>query len=131
MRELSNTLTTEEINLIASKDDFHIAPYRANGETFGTLTWIWSVTVSNKLYVRAYNGTNSRWYQAAMEQKAGKITGAGLEKKVKFKPIQEEELNKKIDKASKEKYSNSSYLGSMISDRAKAATVEVLGSSIE
>jgi len=127
MSELSNTLITEEINLIASKDDFHIAPYRADGETFGTLTWIWSVSVDDRLFVRAYNGTSSRWYQSAMEQKAGKITGADLEKKVSFDLVRDQKLNEKIDVAYKQKYSSSSYLGSMISDRAKAATVEVLG----
>lgn len=126
MNSISDSLTKEEIAEIAQKDDFHIAPFRADGETYGTLTWIWSVAVDGKLYVRAYNGTNSRWYKSAMSQKAGKITGAGLEKKVQFEAVKDEALNEKIDEAYRQKYSDSSYLGSMISARAKAATVEVL-----
>ena len=122
---LSRTLSKEEIRQIAAKDDFHIAPFREDGKTFGTLTWIWSVAVDSRLYVRAYNGTSSRWYQAAMSQKSGKITAAGLEKKVRFEPVSGE-LNDKIDHAYREKYGGSPYLASMISDRAKAATVEVL-----
>ncbi|WP_421879102.1 DUF2255 family protein [Marinoscillum sp.] len=124
MAELSNTLSREEIEEIASKDDFHIAPYRADGETFGTPTWIWSVTVDGRLFVRAYNGVNSRWYQSAMQQKAGKIEAAGMVKKVSFAPI-EGAINEQIDQAYKDKYSSSPYMNAMISDRAKAATVEV------
>lgn len=119
------SLTTEEIQLIAAENDFHIAPFRADGKTYGTLTWIWSVEVDGELFVRAYNGTNSRWYQSALSQKAGKIKAAGIEKDVEFEPIKGKEINAKIDEAYKEKYSSSSYLGSMISDRAKAATVQV------
>lgn len=116
----------EEKEQVAAKDDFHIAPFRADGETYGTLTWIWSVSVEGRLFVRAYNGTNGRWYQSAISQKAGKISGAGQEFEVEFQPISDEVLNGKIDEAYKQKYSSSPYLNSMISDRAKAATVEVL-----
>ena len=124
MAELSTTLSIEEIKEIGAKDDFHIAPYRADGETFGTSTWIWSVEVDGRLFVRAYNGVNSRWYQSAKEQKAGKIEAAGMVKKVTFKPI-EGDINDAIDQAYRNKYSNSPYLSSMISSKAKEATVEV------
>jgi hypothetical protein len=67
-----------------SKDDLHIAPFREDGVTCGTLTWIWSVVVGDMLYVRAYNGQNSRWYQAAVRQKAGRINAAGMRKEVTF-----------------------------------------------
>ncbi len=67
-------LSKEDIALISQKDDFKIAPYRADGKTFGTLTWIWSVSVDDRLFVRAYNGTKGKWYQSAISQKAGKIT---------------------------------------------------------
>ena len=119
------SLITEEIKTIAAENDFHIAPFRADGKTYGTLTWIWSVEVEGELFVRAYNGTNSRWYQSGLSQKAGKIKAAGIEKDVEFEPIKGEEINDKIDEAYRAKYSSSPYLGSMISDRAKAATVQV------
>nr|WP_319511131.1 DUF2255 family protein [uncultured Draconibacterium sp.] len=121
----TETLTTEDIAQIAQKDDFHIAPLREDGVTYGTPTWIWSVAVDDKLYVRAYNGIRSRWYQSAVKQKAGKIEAAGLVKKVQFETVSETELNDKIDDAYREKYSDSAYLNSMISERAKAATVRV------
>ncbi len=54
----------EELQKIAKADDLHIAPFRDDGKTYGTPTWIWSVSVGDALYVRAYNGTESRWYHA-------------------------------------------------------------------
>jgi hypothetical protein len=44
--------------------------------TYGTPTSIWSVAVDGALYVRAYTGRKSRWYQAAARQKAGRIIAA-------------------------------------------------------
>lgn len=120
----TEALTQEEIIQIAQKDDFHIAPFREDGVTYGTPTWIWSVMVDNNLYVRAYYGTKSRWYQAAMKQKAGKIEAAGMVKKVQFETVTGN-INEQIDDAYRKKYSDSSYLQSMISERAKAATVHV------
>ena len=53
----------DELGRIAAADDLHIAPFRDDGKTCGTLTWIWSVAVDDGLYVRAYNGQKSRWYR--------------------------------------------------------------------
>jgi len=68
----------EELRKIAGSDDLHISPFREDGVTYGTPTWIWSVVMDNNLYVRAYNGTNSSWCQAATKQKAGRIVAGGL-----------------------------------------------------
>ena len=61
----------EELQKIAQADDLKLSPLRDDGATYGTPTWIWSVAVDDDLYVRAYNGRDSRWYQAAIRQKAG------------------------------------------------------------
>ena len=47
----------EQLERIGSTDDFHISPYRDDGTTPGTPTWIWSVVFDRDVYVRAYNGT--------------------------------------------------------------------------
>lgn len=125
MSTQAETLTPEEIERIAETDDFHIAPLREDGVTYGTPTWIWSVMVDHKLYVRAYNGTRSGWYRAAMQQKAGKIVAASMERKVWFESVTGS-INDQIDLAYRGKYGDSPYLQSMISNRAKAATVRVL-----
>lgn len=116
---------TETIEKIAASDDFHIAPYRADGKTPGTLTWIWSVVVDDRLFVRAWNGTRGKWYQAAIAQRAGKITAAGQEHDVEFTPIDDADLGKKIDAAYNAKYAGSPYLPPMVAVGPKAATVEV------
>ena len=61
----------DELRKIAETDDLHISPFREDGKTYGTPTWIWSVVVDDGLYVSGYNGQKSRWYQAAVRQKAG------------------------------------------------------------
>ena len=81
--------------------------------------------VDDGLYVRAYNGKSSRWYQAALRQKAGRISAAGLTKEVIFEPVAGP-INDRIDEAYRVTYSDSPYLGPMIGARARAATVKVL-----
>lgn len=114
----------DELSRIAATDDLHIAPLRDDGRTFGTLTWIWSVVVDGGLYVRAYNGTSSRWYGAAIRQRAGRITAAGLTRDVTFEPV-EGEVNDRVDAAYREKYTASAYLAPMIGPRARAATIRI------
>jgi len=119
---MTNAWPAAEIEAIGSTDDLHVAPFRADGKTYGTLTWIWSVVVDGELYVRAYYGTASRWHKAAMQQGAGRITAAGLTKEVTFTPVQGT-INDRIDAAYRAKYSGSPYLNAMISDRARKATM--------
>lgn len=124
------TWLQDELRRIAGTDDLHIAPLREDGVTYGTPTWIWSVVVDGVLYVRAYNGRNSRWYQAAMRQGAGRITAAGITREVAFEPA-EGAVNDRIDDAYRAKYHASPYLGPMISARARSATVRIVPRDID
>jgi hypothetical protein len=122
------TMTTwskDELRRITEADDLHISLYREDGVTYGTPTWIWSVRVDDALYVRPYNGKSSRWYQAALRQKAGRITAAGMTKVVTFEPV-EGPINDRVDEAYRAKYHGSPYLGPMIGARARSATVKVM-----
>ena len=120
-----STWPKDELSKIAAADDLHISPLREDGKTYGTPSWIWSVAVDGALYARAYNGTNSRWHQAAMRQKAGRITAAGFTRKVSFEPV-DGPINELIDGAYKAKYKGSPYLSPMIGKNARAATVKVV-----
>jgi len=115
----------DELKKISETDDLHISPFREDGKTYGTPTWIWSVFVGDDLFVRAYNGINSSWYKAATKQKAGRITAAGITKEVTFKQI-EGEVNDLIDDAYRKKYKGSPYLNPMIDKRARSATIKVI-----
>jgi hypothetical protein len=119
-----NTWPKEELHKIAEADDLHIAPFREDGRTYGTPTWIWSVAVDDVLHVRGYNGQRSRWYQSAVHQRAGRIIAAGLTKEVAFEAV-EGPLNDRIDDAYRAKYRGSQYLSPMISKRARGATVRI------
>src|SRR5579872_855968 len=115
----------EELQKIAGGDDLRIAPFREDGSTYGTPTWIWSVACEGELYVRAYNGRSSRWHKAALRQRAGRIyAAAGLTKEVAFEPV-DGPINDRIDEAYRRKYGASPYLAPMISERARAATVRI------
>ncbi len=115
----------DELRKIAQTDDLHISPFREDGVTYGTPTWIWSVVVGDSLYARGYNGQKSRWYQAAVRQKARRIRAAEMTKEVTFEPV-EGKINDRIDDAYREKYHSSPYLSPMIGKRARAATVKII-----
>jgi hypothetical protein len=119
------TWSEDEIKAIVVSDDLHISPFRDDGVTCGTPTWIWSVVVDGDLYVRAYNGHASRWYQAAMRQRGGRISVAGMTRDVSFEPAVDQ-LNERIDAAYRAKYRTSTYLNSMTGTRSRAATVKIL-----
>lgn len=119
--------TQEQIAAFSKADDMNISPFYSDGKTPGTPTWIWSVIADDNLYVRAYNGQDSRWYNSAIEQKAGKIKLAGEEYNVSFQPIDNDAvLTEKVDGAYKEKYGNSNYLSPMLGKGPVSATVKIL-----
>ena len=119
-----------ELRKIAETNDLHISPFREDGVTYGTPTWIWSVVVDDALYVRGYNGQNSRWYQAAQRQKAGRIIAAGITKDVVFEQV-DGPINDRIDEAYRTKYRGSPYLKPMIGTRARSATVRIMPKDAE
>ena len=106
---------------ITEADDLHVSPFREDGVTHGKPTWIWSVAVDGALYVRAYNGRKSRWYQAAVRQKGGRIIAAGMTREVTFEPV-EGSVNHLIDDAYRKKYRGSPYVSVMIGEQARSAT---------
>jgi hypothetical protein len=110
---------------IAEADDLHISPFREDGASYGTPTWIWSVAVDGALYVRGYNGQDSRWCRSATRQKAGRILAAGLSKEATFEAI-EGPINDLIDDAYRAKYRGSQYLEPMIGARARSATIKIM-----
>ncbi len=112
----------DTLRTIAEADDLHISPFREDGVTPGTPTWIWSGVVDGDVYVRAYNGRRSRWYQAARRQKGGQITAAGATRDVLFELV-EGQINDRVDDA---KYRGSPYLGPMIGDRVRSATIKII-----
>ena len=114
----------DDLRKIGQSDNLHVAPFRDDGVTYGTPAWIWSVAVEGELYVRAYGGKKSRWYQAAVRQKAGRIMAAGMICDVRFEPV-DGPINDRVDDAYRAKYCGSPYLDAMLSGNARAATLRI------
>lgn len=114
----------DDLRKIGQSDNLHVAPFREDGVTYGTPAWIWSVAVEGELYVRAYGGKRSRWYQAAMRQKAGRIMAAGMICDVRFEPV-DGPINDRVDDAYRAKYCGSPYLDAMLSGNARPATLRI------
>jgi len=90
--------STDALRTMAATDDLHISPCRGGGKTYGTPTWMWSVAVDDARDVRASNGKHSRWYQAALLQKAGRVTATGITQDVSCEPVNGA-INDRIDDA--------------------------------
>lgn len=123
---VTKSWTSEQLKKFATADDFRVSPFYDDGKTYGTPTWIWSVVVAHHLFIRAWNGQNSRWYRSASQQKAGRIFLAGANHEVRFKRCEDATINKSVDQAYAEKYHGSPYLPPMIQAGPKSTTLEIL-----
>lgn len=119
-----STWTETELQSFATADDFHVSPYREDGATYGTPTFIWSVVADGDLYIRPYTGQRSRWYKAAMSQHGGCVQIGGTEHEVAFAPADPAVLDA-VDDAYRAKYAGSPYLAPMLAEGPRATTVRV------
>ena len=121
-------IRNEEIERFSKADDFYVSPYYQDGTTLGTPTWIWSVVVEKEIYIRAWNGQNSRWFKSAINYGKGQIQIDGHKYDAIFKHIpviENANLIQKIDDAYKNKYQGSVYMPPMTSESPRNATVKV------
>jgi hypothetical protein len=116
--------TGEQLAKIEDNQDLYVSPFRADGTTYGTPTQTWALVVDGKVYVRAANGPASRWYQAAITQKAGRIRVSGTFYDVRFEPAETDD-EAAIDAAYEAKYPGSSAVPIMQGDGPKSAVVRV------
>ncbi len=117
--------STDDLRAIAENDDLFVSPLREDGTTFGTPTQTWALIVDGDVYVRAANGPQSRWYQAAMSQKAGRVRVADKTYDVAFEPAGDQ-ASDAIDAAYEAKYPGSTAVPIMRGDGPKSATVRIV-----
>jgi hypothetical protein len=113
-----------ELRAIEDNDDLFVSPFREDGTTYGTPTQTWAVIVGGDVYVRAANGQESRWYQAAINQKAGRVRVAGTYYEVTFEPAGVD-VSDAIDAGYEAKYPGSSAVPIMKGPGPKSATVRI------
>ncbi|MFE2424356.1 DUF2255 family protein [Streptomyces hokutonensis] len=113
-----------ELRSIAENPDLFVSPFREDGITYGTPTQTWALVVDGDVYVRAANGQQSKWYQAAVSQKAGRVRVDGKFYEVTFEPA-DSDVDTAVDAAYDEKYPGSPAVPIMRGDGPKSATVRI------
>lgn len=119
-----NSWSQTELRSIAENADLFVSPFREDGTTYGTPTQTWALVVDGDVYVRAANGQQSKWYQAAISQKAGRIRVDGKFYGVTFEPV-DSGVDTAVDAAYEEKYPGSPAVPIMQGDGPKSATVRI------
>ncbi|XIF20034.1 MAG: DUF2255 family protein [Acetilactobacillus jinshanensis] len=86
---------------------------------------VWFVRVGNDMYVRAYRGPKSKWYQAAVKQGTGQADLNGHRVAVSFAPVKRDSfVNKTVNQEYLAKYHGSSMLWMV--ENALDSTLKVL-----
>ncbi|TXS54519.1 DUF2255 family protein [Streptomyces sp. uw30] len=113
-----------QLRAIAENTDLFVSPFREDGTTYGTPTQTWALVADGEVYVRAANGRQSKWYQAAISQKAGRVRIAGKFYEVTFEPASSD-VDAAVDAAYEAKYPGSSAVPIMQGEGPKSATVRI------
>jgi hypothetical protein len=116
--------SAEQLAKIEENQDLFVSPYRDDGTTYGTPTQTWALVVDDQVYVRAANGQESRWYQAAVTQKAGRVRVGSAFWDVAYEPSGTDDETA-IDAAYEAKYPGSSAVPIMQGAGPKAAAVRI------
>src|SRR4051794_40343673 len=98
------TWRQDELATIGAAEELELTPRRADGE-LGKPVTIWVVRQGDDLYVRSGHGRKARWYRAVQERHEGRISAGGVEKDVRFVPVDAaDDINDAIDAAYRAKY---------------------------
>lgn len=116
--------SADQLAKIEENDDLFVSPFREDGTTYGTPTQTWALVVDGNVYVRAANGQKSRWYQAAITQKAGRVRVSGTFYDVTFEDAGTEN-EAAIDAAYEAKYPGSFAVPIMQGPGPKTASVRI------
>jgi hypothetical protein len=90
---------------------------------------IWVVRVGDDVYVRAYRGRETAWFQHIQRRPEGRIEAGGVTKDVTFVDASSDEaLNNEIDAAYQSKYRrySATYVDPMIAPQARATTLKLV-----
>ncbi len=118
--------SNEELHKVTEAEELEISPLADDGKTYRPPTPIWSVVVDGSLYVRSYRGPGSKWYQAAVRQKAGRIAAGGVKKDASFEPVSGQTLDR-VDEGYRTKYRGSPYLVAAFFEPAgRGATLKIV-----
>ncbi|WP_169252972.1 DUF2255 family protein [Brevibacterium sp. 'Marine'] len=119
--------TEDELNRINAETYFTVGATLPDGTTPKNVD-IWSVPVGERIFIRSFNGTQGKWYGPALETGRGRISAGGVEKDVRFVPVdsEDEETNQAVDDSFLKKYADSKYSVTMSTEPVRRNTLEVV-----
>lgn len=119
--------TEDELNRINSETYFTVGATLPDGTTPKSVD-IWSVPVGDRIFIRSFNGTQGKWYGPSLETGRGRISAGGVEKAVRFVPVdsEDEETNQAVDDSFLKKYADSKYAVTMSTEPVRRNTLEVV-----
>ena len=117
--------TSDELNKIGAAEELEIASLRRDGTLRNPVT-IWVVRHGDDLYVRSVNGRSGAWFRGVQVRHEGHIRAGGVDKDVTF--VEMDDINDEIDAAYRTKYHRyaASIIGSIVSPKARAATIKLV-----
>ncbi|WP_432789502.1 DUF2255 family protein [Brevibacterium sp. K11IcPPYGO002] len=119
--------TEDELNRINAETYFTVGATLPDGTTPKNVD-IWSVPVGERIFIRSFNGTQGKWYGPALETGRGRISAGGVEKEVRFVPVdsEDEKTNQAVDDSFLKKYADSKYSVTMSTEPVRRNTLEVV-----
>lgn len=121
------TWTEDQLTHIGNAQDCRVAV--AIGQGYPKRTTVWIVRSGDDLYVRPYFGTDSRWYNAAINEHRGEVDADGETFAVTFSFEGNDAPNDNIDEAYRAKYGSGpagQYVPPMIGTGPRSATLRLL-----
>ena len=119
---MKNRCNSEFLSQIANQETLNLLP---NGLKPKHSFPVWFVRVGNHVYVRAYRGVKSGWYQAAVNHRAGRILANHHKYEISFSPVERNSMvNKTVNQKYLAKYHGSSML--WLVENALDSTLEIV-----
>ena len=117
--------TSDELSRIGIADELQIASRRRDGTLRNPVT-IWVVRHGDDLYVRSVNGRTSSWFRGVQVRHEGHVRAGGVDKDVLF--VEMDDLDDEVDAEYRSKYRRyaESIVDSIVSPRARAATLKLV-----
>lgn len=119
--------TQKDLERIETAEELHLATIRKDGTRRPPVT-IWVVRVGDDLYVRAYRGRETAWFQHIQRRSLGGMVAGGVTKDVTLVDASSDEaLLHEIDAAYQAKYRRygATYVRPMVALQARATTLKL------
>ena len=119
------TWISGELEKVGRAEELRLASVRGDGTLRNPVT-MWVVRHGDDLYVRSVNGRTGGWFRGAQDRHEARIRADGVEKDVLL--VETDEMNDEIDAAYRMKYRRyaASIVDSIVSPRARAATLKLV-----